>query len=89
MKSAHPVRDAGGKASHVRTFEGICIGWIPRCRIDTMRWLLEHDFIKGSGKTYVATTWAYRAWCQWVENKVLPRSPEPVSTENAEKRRQD
>lgn len=65
MKASHPVRNAGGKSNHVRAFEQIAVGVRPRCRADTLSWLMQHDLVTDDVRNPTATQWAHLAWCQW------------------------
>lgn len=78
----HPVREAGGRRSHVTAFESIAIGQRPSSREDTLRWLQDHGLIEGSYRTigrdrfgemrvvdYSVPAWAHHAWCVWASEQ--------------------
>jgi hypothetical protein len=70
VRRAHPVREAGGSSSHVRVFEQIAVGTRPKCRPDTLSWLMQHDLITDSVLNPAVTQWAHVAWCEWCATSV-------------------
>ena len=75
----HPVREAGGTAQHVKAFEAVAIGQVPRCHPQTLEWLVNHglverlpDRVVGKDRFGVAKVPNFQvpllfhaAWCAW------------------------
>lgn len=78
--TAHPVREAGGRACHVKAFEQIACGnWSLESK-RVLTWLVAHGLIEWRGLCYAVPVHVHIAWCEWCYEQQAKQGQDVLKT---------